>query len=244
VPSTREIIQSALQQNLVDDDGNPVYLSRLPGLTREEIDEFASLLPCPLPGDVRDLLEFCSGLEGALDPIDFTGRSLRIGFDLDDLLPHGLPIAPDGLGNVWAIDLLEDSREWGPIYYCCHDAPVMLLQAFTVQQWVSEVVKMYLPPNRSLIDDVCEDRLFNVWGTNPGVIPHEQALASSDPDIRAFAAGLHPDFELIDLRDAPIGMGFSWGRYGPNTEVTRFGSKRIFAYRRPEKTSLFSRLFG
>lgn len=244
MPGTREIIESALQDNLLDEDRNPVYFTRRPGLTREEMDEFARTLPCPISDDVRDLLEFCSGLDGPLDPIDFTGRSLGIGFGLDFLLPYGLPIAPDGLGNVWAIDLQTDSTEWGPIYYCCHDAPVMLLQAFTVQQWVAEVVKMYVPPNRSLIDDVCEDRLFSVWGKNPGVISHEKALASPDPDIRAFAAGLHADWELIDLRNAPIGMGFSWGRYGPRTEVTRFGAKPIFAYRRPEKTSLLSRLFG
>lgn len=244
MPSTRQIIESALQENLLDEDRNPVCLTLRPGLTREEMDEFASSLPCPISDDIRDLLEFCSGLDGPLDPIDFTGRSLRSSFGLDSLLPYGLPIAPDGFGNVWAIDLEPESVEWGPVYYCCHDAPVMLLQSATVQEWVGEVVKLYIPPNNSLIDDVHEDRLFNVWGKNPGVIPHEKALASPDPDLRAFAGGLHPDFELIDLRDVPIGMGFSWGRYGPKTEVTRFGSKPIFAYRRPEKTSLLSRWFG
>jgi hypothetical protein len=83
-----------------------------------------------------------------------------------------------------------------------------------------------------------------VWRKNPGVITHASALASSDPDIQIFAAGLEASFDLIDLRDAQIGMGLSWGRYGPKTEVKRFGSKPIFAYSRPEKTGLFSRLFG
>ena len=133
---------------------------------------------------------------------------------------------------------------WGPIYFCCHDAPVLLLQAVTVGQFAEEVIRMLIPPHRSLIDDVHEDRLFRVWKENPGVIGHAVALASSDPEIRAFAAGLDARFELIDLRDAPVGMGYSWGRYGPRTEVTRFGSKPVFAYRRPDKTSLLSRLFG
>jgi hypothetical protein len=120
----------------------------------------------------------------------------------------------------------------------------MLLQAATVLQFVSEVFKMYIPPHKSLIDDVHEDRLFNVWRKNPGVIAYANAVASPDPDIHAFAAGLYESFDVIDLRDAQIGMGFSWGRYGPKTEVKRFGSKPIFAYRRPEKTSLLSRLLG
>ena len=52
----------------------------------------------------------------------------------------------------------------------------------------------------------------------------------STPDIRAFADGLDSGFEFIDRRDAQIGMGFSWGRDGPKTEVTRFKSQPIFAY--------------
>jgi hypothetical protein len=193
--------------------------------------------------DVRGLLEFCSGIEGTLEQIDFTGRTLRDGFEAD-FLPHGLAIAHDGFGNHWVADLQPGATEWGPIYFCCHDAPVMLLQAATVQQFVSEVFKMYVPPHQSLIDDVHEDRLFDVWRKNPGVIGHANAIAAPDPVIRAFAAGLDVGFEIIDLRNAQIGMGFSWGRYGPNTEVTRFGPEPIFAYRKPEKKGLMSRLFG
>jgi hypothetical protein len=190
------------------------------------------------------LFEGNTGMEGALEQIDFTGRSFRDGFGPDFLLPHGLPIAHDGYGNFWAVDLQPGSDKWGPIYFSCHDAPVMLLQAATIQQFVREVFKMYTPPHKSLIDDVHEDRLFDVWRKNPGVIPHTTALASLDPDIQSFAAGLDPFFDLIDLREAPIGMGFSWARYGPKTEVKRFGSKPIFAYKRPEKNGLFSRPFG
>jgi hypothetical protein len=49
---------------------------------------------------------------------------------------------------------------WGP------DAPVILLQAATVQQFVDELLKMYVPPHKSLIDDVHEDRLFEVWSVS------------------------------------------------------------------------------
>jgi hypothetical protein len=121
---------------------------------------------------------------------------------------------------------------------------VMLVQAATVQQFVSEVLKMYIAPRKSLIDEVHEDRLFDVWRKNPGVTAHANALVSSDPDIRTFAAGLDRGFELFDLRDAPVGMGLSWGRYGPHTEVKRFDSKPIFAYRRPQETSFLSRLLN
>jgi hypothetical protein len=141
----------------------------------------------------------------------------------------------------------QDVRRTGrraPVYFCCHDAPVMLVQAASIPQFVSEVFRMYVPPHKSLVNDVHEDSVFDVWRKNPGVLAHAQALASADPDIRAFAAGLDAGFEVIDLREAPIGMGFSWGRYGPKTEVIRFGSQPIFAYRRPAKTGVLTRLFG
>jgi SMI1/KNR4 family protein SUKH-1 len=209
VPTTRQIIQDALRQNLVDEDRQPVGPKLLPGLTREEVDEFGRSLPVPPSDDERDLLEFCSGIEGTLEQVDFTGRSFGDGFGLDFPLPHGLPIAHDGYGNFWAVDLQPGSDSWGPIYFCCHDAPVILLQAPTILQFVSEMFKMYIPPHKSAVDDVHEDRLFEVWRKNPGVIPHATALLSPDADIRSFAAGLDAGFDLIDLRDAPIGMGFS-----------------------------------
>src|SRR5262249_5411637 len=150
---------------------------------------------------------------GALNQIDFSGRTLRDAFGCD-FMPHGLPIAHDGCGNHWVVDLQPGNTDWGPIYFCCHDAPVMLLQAETVQQFVAEVFRMHIPPHKSLINDVLKDRLFEVWQKHPGVITQADALDSPDPDLHDFAASLAPDFEIIDLRNAPIGMGFSWGRYG------------------------------
>jgi hypothetical protein len=242
VRSTRETIQAALALSLTDEDRKTLRVRLLPGLTKAELDDLGHSLPVPPSSDVRDLLEFCSGIEGTLEQIDFTGRTLRDGFEAD-FLPHGLVIAHDGFGNHWVVDLQPGATEWGPIYFCCHDAPVMLLQAATVQQFVSEVFKMYVPPHQSLIDDVHEDRLFDVWRKNPGVIDHASAIASSDADIREFAAGLDIGFEIVDLRRAQVGMGFSCGRYGPKTEIRRFGLEPIFAYRRPEKKGLISRLF-
>lgn len=244
MPSTRNIIQSALEKVLVDEDGNQVKLRLLPGLRPEEIDDLCSSLLVPPPDDVRDLLEFCSGIEGALDVIDFTGRTLGPGLGLECLIPHALPIGCDGCGNYWVVDIQPGSPDWGPIYYYCHDAPVILLQAMNVQQFVVEVLKIYTPPRRSLIDDVHEDRLFDVWSKNPGVLDCADALNSPDAPLKAFAQELNADFQFIDLRGAPIGMGFSWGRYGANTEIRRFGDLPIFAYRKPEKTGFFSRLFG
>jgi len=103
---------------------------------------------------------------------------------------------------------------------------------------------MNTPPHKSLIDDVHEDRLFQVWRKNPGVIDQPTALAGVDPELRAFASELPDYFQIVDLRKVDPGMGFSWGRYGPRTEVRRFGYERIFGYGKPPRTGVFAKLFG
>jgi hypothetical protein len=62
---------------------------------------------------------------------------------------------------------------------------------------LSEVVRMYQPPHRSLIDDVHEDRLFNVWRKNPGALAVAES-ASRDETMRAFAATLDDRFTIVD----------------------------------------------
>jgi hypothetical protein len=103
---------------------------------------------------------------------------------------------------------------------------------------------MNVPPHESLVDDVHEDRLFNVWGENPGTLDHAAARAGDD-QLRAFAEELDDRFVFVDLRSPEIGMGFSWGRHGPKTEVRRHGYERLFAYAPPErKPGVLGRLFG
>ena len=87
-----------------------------------------------------------------------------------------------------------------------------------------------------------EDRLFNVWGKNPGAQSYEDAMAATDSALRDFAATLDPTFEIVDLRNAAVGFGFSWGRYGPQTVIRRAGELPIFAVQK--RASFWGRLLG
>jgi hypothetical protein len=44
------------------------------------------------------------------------------------------------------------------------------------------------------------------------------------------AAEASQSFQIIDMRHAAPGFGFSWGRHGPETVVVRHGTHPIFAY--------------
>jgi hypothetical protein len=130
------------------------------------------------------------------------------------------------------------------VFFACHDAPVVLYQGPDLGHFLHETFRMYVPPHASLVDDVHEDRPFNVWGTNPGVLDQAAALAGGG-ELAAFAGELDESYLFVDLRTPEVGMGFSWGRFGPRTKVRRFGFERLFAYARPEKKpGLVSRLLG
>jgi hypothetical protein len=161
------------------------------------------------------------------------------------MFPSGLAIAHDGFGNHWVIDITPDEHDTAAVFYVSHDAPIALFQSPSLAHFLHETFRMHVPPHASLVDDVHEDRPFRVWRTNPGLIDHSAALASDDDNLRQFAATLDERFVFVDLQAPEIGMGFSWGRLGPQTQVRRNGYQRLFGYAPPQKRQrLLGRLLG
>jgi len=238
-----EHIKAAQRAKLVDEEGAPVVLDLMPPLTSDQIDSLQQQVGQPLPEELRTLLAFCSGIGGgSLEGIDFTGTSMSFG--AEEIFPSGLPIAADGFGNFWVLDITPQTTRSAPVFFACHDAPVVLYQSADVASFLAEVFRMHTPPHTSLVHDVHEDRLFDVWRKNPGTIDQRTASASPDPALSSFASGLPAHFQIVDLRRVDPGMGFSWGRYGPRTEVRRHGYERIFGYGKPASRGLFAKLFG
>jgi hypothetical protein len=240
-----DLLRSATQRSLQTKRGKPTKLDLLPAATDAEIRRLESLLPCPLPDEVRELLSYCRGFScealNRVDFVDFTGE--RCVFQYEDAFPRGLPFAHDGCGNFWIVDLWPDSRNWGPIYFACHDAPVMLYQSASLYEYLDELLKALSPPFKSAVEDVSRD-VFNVWRTNPGVMSYEECIQSGDLELTAFATARGPLFQFIDLRKPQVGAGFSWGRYGADTTVRRWGQLPIFGYEKPIQRGLWARLFG
>ena len=235
-------IERARHAELVGKNGKPVALELEPGLAPSEIESIEQELGVAVPREVRDVLEHTAAISVPWHDLDFSGRTLS--FEAEDMFPSGLPIAPDGFGNHWVLDLTPAERETASVFFVCHDPPVVLFQSSSLAAFLREWFRRLSPPHASLVVDVQEDRPFNVWGTNLGEIDHDAALAA-DADLRAFATELGDQFVFVDLRKSEIGMGFSWGRFGPRTHVVRHGYERLFAYRRPdERPGLFRRLFG
>src|SRR5262245_6605851 len=114
-----KLIRAAAPNGPGGEDGQRARLELMPALSTPQIDELARKLVCPLPKEVRKLLGFCRGFHGSFaDWVDFGGALGS--YEQAEIFPHGLPIAGDGLGNHWVVDLLPSSKVWGPIYFACH----------------------------------------------------------------------------------------------------------------------------
>ena len=224
-----ELLQGHLDTVFVNEDGIEEPFRLMPPLAGSELIELEHSLPCLLPDEIREVLKFARGFEGVLDGIDFAGTS-DTGFGLEEIFPHPVPLAADGYGNYWFVDLTSTSPSWGPIFFACHDAPVIVYQCDSVLHFVEECIRFGNKPWRSEIDDVHETFTNRIWNENPGVLSFAEALSAGDADLAAFAGSLDESWQFVDLRNARLGDGFFWGRYGWRTKSKRFGEKRIFAY--------------
>jgi hypothetical protein len=227
-----ERLRSAAESGrLVDGDGHPVRLDLRPGLEPREVAGIQSQFAVPLPRELTRLLACTSGTEALLD-LDLSGDRHSIEAAAE-LLPAGLPVAADGFGNFWLLDLTPDTVDVAPVFYLSHDAPVLLHQADSLADFLDEAVKTLEPPHASRVEDVHEDRLHQVWRTRPGALTWQQAMSSGDGALRDFAETLDPTWTVVDLRHREVGMGLAWGAHGPRTRLARHGWERIFGYAPP-----------
>ena len=233
-----ELLKQTQGKVITNEDGFDTPFELLPPMTSLELSTLAATLPCRIPEEVRELLTFAKGFTGGnLEEITFSG--LAGGFGMEAIFPHALPLAADGFGNYWIVDLTSQSKSWGPIFYACHDAPVIVYQAADLLRFVQEVIRFGNKPWQSEVDDVHETLADRIWRENPGVLTQQECLSSSDSEIRSFAQSLDNTWQFVDLRSPALGDGFSWGRYGARTCVQRHGEDRIFAYQKKSRWARF-----
>lgn len=215
-----------------EDDGwvgteGPVRLSLRPGLAEAQVAAVQARYPVPLPAELTALMAVTGGVDGLLG-LDLVGTAHPA--SAPRLLPAGLPIAADGSGNVWLLDLTPDTTEVAPVFYLSHDPAVLLYQAPDLATFVEQALARLAPPHASPVDEVRADRPYAVWRTQPGAVPWREVSTSTDVALREFALTLDPAWSVVDLRRRDVGMGVAWGHFGPQTRFARHGWERIFGY--------------
>jgi hypothetical protein len=222
-----EILKRAMRTERFDEDGDPIQLALLPPMTDGELEQLRARLPCVLPEHIVQLLKFCRGFDGSpAHPVDLAGE---LAYEHEEIFPHGLPIAGDGYGNFWVVDLNANSVDFGPIYFACHDPPVIALQSISLASFLADLL-ISDSEDGSVIDFVHEQATFTIWKADPLARTRAEAVRSGDAELKAFSDRLPERFLIADLRGADIGEGFSWGRFGSDTRILRLGALPIFAY--------------
>ncbi len=225
--SLRETLLALDGAAYVNDDGEQRRLRLLPPLGKEDIDRVSPLMP----EEIRQVLAISRGIEGAEHVnegiVDLSGLFLQSQV-LDEFSPDGQIIASDMCGNSWIVD-----PPTGWVFYLCHDAPVVVYQFPTLEGFLAELRRT---PEESLLGRPLQEWVDRIWAQNPGVLPWAQAL-EKDPALVSFATKLGPQWEIMDLRRPQPGDGFSWGRFGPDTEIQRHPKEYLVGIRRGSRHS-------
>ena len=248
-----ELVKQAEGRTIRNGDGRREALRLMPPISEDQRRELERTLPDPLPEEMRELLGVARGFENGPYEVDFSGyarngEGLRIPGGVCEffkVFPCALPIATDGCGNDWMIDITNSDSVWGPVFFACHDPPVFVFTASDLRDFIEEWLKL-AEGKDSKLGRTFDEAVNKVKAEDPSLISHEVAIRSTDTVIKSFAEKAGDSFQLVDLRRATVGDGFYWGRViDPDTDMIRDGKDLLFAIRNPPpKKSLLKRLFG
>lgn len=231
-----DVLRALAGTELKEEDGKQYRLELMPPATSAQLCELAERTGAEIPAEIAQGLAVASGFEnGPLDGLSLLGVT---DFEFEGAFERPHPIGADGFGNFWVVDI--DAAGWGPVYFVCHDPPVIAYQSPDVAQFLRDVVALDQAGARSPVDLVHEDVVSRLWSAR------KQAQNSADDAaISEFVLGLPEGALLEDLRPLGVGKGFAWGTFGPQTEIRRCGSLPVWAIIPPKETPGFlARLFS
>ncbi len=242
----KDVLERAAKEKRVD---------LLPGLSEAELEKFARSLPAPLPARIRELLAWTSGFDipggegrgpsggGSFGSVRFTAYN---DWGCEFLLPHAVVLNGDECGDSWAVEVDPETGEWHNVWFACHDPPVLVYHRATLAEYIDAVLDGPRSEERASgrrgIAGEAEERAMQVW-RNRGKLPRAGSLrASGDPVLREFAAALDERALVADLREAPLGNGFSWASLADARPVKRAGTRLLFGIE--PRPGLLARLLG
>lgn len=222
----RELVEQAAGRKLVTEDGDEHVVRVLPPVTAQRLGEIEWTAGMRLPAELRELVLTTAGLESELmETFDFACVERC---EIPGLFGWMLNVQADGAGNYWVVELRERMPVLGPVWFLCHDAPVLVYQSADLATFLADVLR-FETTHDGPVRDVVEHAVRRVW-TQTSDVPSAGLAASPDPVLREFARGLAGEWFVADLRGAKPGDGFPIGRFGPKTPLARAGEEFVFAY--------------
>ncbi|NSL88793.1 SMI1/KNR4 family protein [Chitinophaga solisilvae] len=237
-----EQLKSLLPEIYLDENGYEYCIQPENGLTEEEISSISRRLPTgQLPADIKELLRFTRGFEfNAVIEITFDGIGQ---FGFENLFPHSVQLAHDGLGNFWILDI-NSKGQWGKVFYVSHDPAVVVVHSHSLSQFLEHIDEYGKFPVQSNLYHIHEKTVFDVWRVHQGFMVLEDARHTDDQALSNFALSLPDNYLIADLRHKPAGAGFAWGRHNPELDGTvKCPDELIWGIPRKSGQNFFTKLF-
>lgn len=207
--SSVDQLKALVAKPLTDEDGEPYEVQLLSGVAAAELRDYEARHGLHLSETTKDLLRFSRGVAGgALEILDFLGQPFDAYLGLKPK-PSLLEIAQDGWGNSWFYDFAPGATTLGPIFYYCHEGPIITYQCADLAAFITDFILFMKPPYKSPIDDIHEFRVKPIDQLNSDLIPVPEAALSEDALLRAFAARFADDQFVYDFRGKAPGFGFN-----------------------------------
>lgn len=240
----KEALESIINTQYISEDGDNYKVELLPGLTEKEIDELKEQLPDKyLPQSIEELLLYSRGFEfQGLDEVRFDAINQ---FGFEEFFPNSIPLASDGFGNFWILDISKNGN-WGHVFYVCHDPAVVVKHSNDLAEFILHVDEFGRKGNLSHLNDVHEKAVDKVWEASNGFMTYEDLYQAGDAILQEFVANFDDNFVFADLRTKPNKAGFAWGKFGPEIDnAKRHETELIWALeKRSKKRGLLAKLFG
>ncbi len=234
----KQKLESISSNQYKDEDGETYKVELFEGMTENEIEEYRNILPGKIiPSEIEELLRFSKGFEFyGLEEVRFDSYG---DFGFEEMFPYSVPLAGDGFGNFWLLDI-NSKGDWNSVYYVCHDPAVVVKHSENLKDFIEHVDEFGKKASESNLDIIHEKVVMDIWGEKNGIMENNE----KDYDFKNGQIALPDNYLVADLTDKPIKTGFSWGKSGPKTKIIRPSDEPIWIVEKKVKQGFLGKLFG
>ncbi len=236
----KQFLEQILDEEFQFEGGEKFKISLKPPLNENEIVAFEKKMPGKLPVEIKELLAFASGFTfDVLRDVNFTDI---YSFDLNGLFSCPVLLCDDEMGNCWVLDV-KKSGNWGSVFFVAHNPPVLVKQADNLVGFFKDLYDFAKKEDESELKQVQEKIVYDIWTNDAEFIKPNEAKKLDDEQIRDFVKDLRQNARIYDLREAPDGKGFVYGKkLGKDTKVVRYLNENLFAVVQSEKPSIWQQV--
>lgn len=236
----KEQVQQITATTYFDAENHPYHIKLDYALLPKEIYEIRQKCPQKMQfEELAELLNYSGGFllqRGFLSEIRFDDMGI---FWFKELLQFCLKITGDGAGNYWVQEIKQNGN-WGAVYFVSHDPGVIIKQADSLSDFLSQIEEYAQKGDNSFLVEVYNNKAMEIYKGKGGLLVYKEVVNSSDVVLREFVASFDEKWVFGDLRNAKKGEGFCLE--ASYRETIRCEEELIWALKKPTYQSPWARL--